>query len=144
MKLDEVSAWMASHADITVELRWNNPTWIVHGRSLCWQRSFSRADLVRFEQAGEAPPDGDIIAITVSSLDEKDAILFASLPGFFTIAHFNGYPAVLVALASARAIDVIALLERMRAHLQSLPKKRPSSSSRKARAAPRPKKSRLS
>ncbi len=130
---------MASHADISVELRWNNPTWIVHGRSLCWQRSFSRADLVRFEAAGEAPPDGDIIAITVSSLAEKDALLFGSLPGFFTIAHFNGYPAVLVALASARSIDVIPLLDRMRVHLLSLPKKR-ASSIKKAPAAPKPKK----
>lgn len=131
MKLDEVSAWMASHDDITVELRWNNPTWTVNGRSLCWQRSFSRADLVRFAEAGKTAPDGDIIAITVSSLDEKEAILFASPPGFFTITHFNGYPAVLVALASARAVDVLPVLERVRLHLLSLPKKRPASSRKK-------------
>ncbi len=135
MKLDEVNAWMASHADITVELRWNNPTWTVNGRSLCWQRSFSRADLVRFQEAGKTAPDGDIIAITVSSLDEKEAILFASPPGFFTIAHFNGYAAVLVELASARTLDVIPLLERMRVHLLSLPKKKASSSRSKAPAA---------
>jgi hypothetical protein len=73
---------------------------------------------------GETPPEGDIVAIVVSGLDEKDAILFASPPGFFTISHFNGYPAVLVALAAARAVDVIAVLERMRLHLLALPAKR--------------------
>lgn len=115
---------MASHADISVELRWGNPTWIVNGRQLCWQRAFSTADVRRFAEAGETPPEGDIVAIVVSGLDEKDAILFASPPGFFTISHFNGYPAVLVALAAARAVDVIAVLERMRLHLLALPAKR--------------------
>jgi hypothetical protein len=124
VKLAEVASWMASQADVNVELRWGNPTWMVNGRMLSWHRSFSKADLRRFEEAGERPPTGDILAISVSSLAEKEAILFASLPGFFTISHFNGYPAVLVALASARTIDVVPVLERMRLHLLALPAKR--------------------
>ncbi len=124
MKIAEVASWMASQADVDVELRWGNPTWIVNGRMLSWPRPFRKADLRRFEEAGETPPAGDILAISVSSLAEKEAILFASLPGFFTISHFNGYPAVLVALASARTIDVMAVLERTRLHLLALPAKR--------------------
>jgi hypothetical protein len=123
---------MASHPEITVEPRWGNPTWLVNGRQFCWHRAFSKADLRRFADAGEAPPDGDVVAIMVSGLDEKDAILFASPPGFFTISHFNGYPAVLVALASARQADVMPVLERMRQHLLSLPAKRAKTSTQKA------------
>lgn len=133
MHLDEVSAWMAAHEEIALEVRWNNATWVVQSRSLCSHRPFRRADLDRFAEAGETPPAGDIIAITVGSLDEKDAILREAPPGFFTISHFDGHPAVLVALASARAADVVPLLERMRVHLLSLPKKKPSSRTKKPR-----------
>jgi len=128
---------MEAHGDVTVEARWRQPTWIVNGRMLCWPRAFSKADLRRFEEAGEVPPAGDIVAITVSSLAEKDALLFAALPGFFTIPHFNGYPAVLVALASARSVDVMPLLERSRQHLAAQPPKRGGAKSQpKTRTAP--------
>jgi hypothetical protein len=44
----------------------------------------------------------------VDDLGEKEAVLGATLKGFFTIPHFDGYPAVLVQL---RAVSKPALKE---------------------------------
>ena len=59
-------------------------------------RPFSKADLKRF--GDRPPPDGPILAVRVEDLGEKEAVLAANPRGFFTIPHFDGYPAVLIQL----------------------------------------------
>lgn len=44
------------------------------------------------------PPAGPILALSTEDLADKEAILSAGTPGVFTIAHFDGYAAVLVQL----------------------------------------------
>ncbi len=53
-----------------------------------------------------APPDGPILAVRVDDLIEKEAVLAANPKAFFTIPHFDGYPAVLIQLrkVSTRAL----------------------------------------
>ena len=46
----------------------------------------------------QTPPDGPILAVQTADLGEKEAVLAAGHAGVFTIAHFNGYPAVLLQL----------------------------------------------
>ena len=43
-------------------------------------------------------------------MSEKEAVLAAGHKGVFTIEHFNGYAAVLIALRKARTKDVRAAI----------------------------------
>ena len=114
MTFDDVHALATGLPGVTVGVKWRNRTWMVGAKGFAWQRPLSKADLKRL--GDEPPPAGEILAVRVESLDAKDALLAIAPPGFFTIEHFNGYPAVLIALQKARAKDVrAAVLDAYRA-----------------------------
>jgi hypothetical protein len=108
MTFDDVDAYATSLPDVTVGTSWGNRTWMVNEKGFAWQRPLSKADLKRF--GDETPPQGELLAVRVESLDAKDALLAMELPGFFTIPHFNGYAAVLIQLKKARTKDVRAAI----------------------------------
>ena len=108
MTFDDVDEFAKSLPSVTVGTSWGNRTWLVHDKGFAWQRPFSKPDLKRF--GDETPPAGEILAVRVESLDAKDALLAMDLPGFFTIPHFKGYAAVLIALKKARTKDVRAAI----------------------------------
>ncbi len=94
--VDDVAAVASGLAGVTEGERYRQRTWSVGGKAFAWVRPFSKADLKRF--GDRPPPDGPILAVRVEDLGEKEAVLAANPRGFFTIPHFDGYPAVLIQL----------------------------------------------
>jgi hypothetical protein len=95
--LEEVASLATALPDVSEGIRYGHRAWSVAGKVFAWERPFSKADLKRF--GDQPPPAGPILAISVADLGEKEAVIAADPSSFFTIPHFNGYPAVLVQLA---------------------------------------------
>jgi hypothetical protein len=94
--LDDAARVARGLDGVTEAERRGNRAWSVNGKAIAWERTFSKADVKRF---GSDPiPGGAILAVSVADLSEKEAVLAEHAPAVFTIAHFDGYPAVLVRL----------------------------------------------
>ena len=52
----------------------------------------------------------DVLAVRVANLEEKEALLAADPEKFFTTAHYNNYPAILVRLPAVGSEELIELL----------------------------------
>jgi hypothetical protein len=98
--LADAEAIIEALPEVEVGSRHGNRTWFVGRKAFAWERPFSKADIKRF--GDETPPDGDILAVSVDDLAEKEAVLEANPDAFFTIPHFNGYAAVLIQLKKVR------------------------------------------
>lgn len=102
--ISDVAQLASELPEVTEGQRYGHRAWSVNGQGFAWERPFSKADLKRFGQ--EPPPSGEILAVKVADLNEKEAVLAAGHPGFFTIAHFEGFPAVLIQLDAVDPADL--------------------------------------
>jgi hypothetical protein len=108
VSLEAAAAMATALPEVTEGERHGHRTWFVGAKAFAWERPLTKADIKRF--GSDPMPVGDIVAVHVGDLEEKDAILAGGRPGFFTMAHFDGYPAVLVELRLARRKDLRELL----------------------------------
>ena len=97
--MEETARLALDLPEVTEGERHGNRTWFVNGKGFAWERPFSKADIRRF---GDTQiPVGPILAVRVDDMEEKAAVLAAQPKGFFDMAHFEGYPALLVELRKA-------------------------------------------
>jgi hypothetical protein len=89
--------------ETTEGLRHEKRFWSVNDKGFVWERPLKKSDL---KFLGDSAPDGPILAVYVSDLDAKDALIATDPDLYFTTPHFNGFPAVLVCL---REISVTKL-----------------------------------
>jgi hypothetical protein len=66
--------------------------------------------LERIDPKKARVPNPKVLAVRVTDLIEKDALLESDAEKFFTEPHYNGYPAVLVRLAAVSVAEMRALL----------------------------------
>jgi hypothetical protein len=67
----------------------------VRDKLFVWERPLRGSDL---QALGAAAPDGPILGARVEHLVAKEALIADDPDVYFTTPHFDGYPAVLVAL----------------------------------------------
>ena len=66
-------------------------------------------------------PYGEVLMVGVGDLGEKEAVLASDPRAYFTVPHYDGYPAVLVRLAEADEAEVRELL--VEAWMRTAPKR---------------------
>ena len=92
--------------------------WRVGKKLIAWERPLRKAD---YAALGADAPDGDILGARVTDEGVKLALI-ADDPGvYFTTPHFDGYPAILVRLATIREPELEELVTE--AWLAQAPKK---------------------
>jgi hypothetical protein len=95
---EEVAEMARRFPEVVEGERHGSRTWFVNKKGFAWERGFTKADLRRFGEEGISAPEGPVLAVLVADLDDKASVLAAGTKGIFDMAHFKGYPAVLIQL----------------------------------------------
>lgn len=74
---------------------WRTPSGV-----FAWERGPSGRDREQLAALGREWPAGEVIGVRTDGTQVKDALIETYPDVFFTIPHFDGYPAVLVRLDS--------------------------------------------
>jgi hypothetical protein len=93
---DEVAAIVADLPETSEIEKHGGRQWEVAGKVFAWERGYSKADMKRFDAAGETPPAPPLLAVRTADLDDKAAMLAAGHKGFFDIEHFAKYSGFLI------------------------------------------------
>ena len=83
-------------------------TWHTPSGAFVWQRGPSGRDVEQLAALGREWPASEVVGVRTEGIQVKDALIETYPDTFFTIPHFDGYPAVLVRLV---AIEIDHLRE---------------------------------
>lgn len=81
--------------EVTEGEHWGSTAWRVRDKTFVWERPLRRSDL---DALGDTAPDGPIVAVRVPEDGMKQALVASNPEVYFTIPHFDGYPAILIQL----------------------------------------------
>jgi hypothetical protein len=95
---EDVRRIALSLPETTEAVSWGNAHWRVKDKGFVWERPLHQSDHAALKALGEQAPDGEILGVRVADLGVKEAMIADDPKLFFTIPHFNGYPAILVRL----------------------------------------------
>ncbi|WP_019180322.1 MmcQ/YjbR family DNA-binding protein [Microbacterium yannicii] len=73
-------------------------TWRTTAAAFVWQRGPSGRDLEQLAELGREWPPGEIVGVRTDGEQVKNALIETYPDVFFTIPHFDGFPAVLLRL----------------------------------------------
>ncbi|MCC2032558.1 MmcQ/YjbR family DNA-binding protein [Microbacterium allomyrinae] len=71
-------------------------TWRMPSGAFVWERGPGTRDLEQLAQLGREWPSGDVVGVRTDGLQVAQALVETYPDVFFTIPHFDGYPAVLL------------------------------------------------
>lgn len=92
---DDVRRFALALPETSERPAYGNAAWRVRDKLFVWERPLRNKEL---EELGAAAPDGPILGARVEDLVAKEALLADEPDLYFTTAHFDGYPSVLVRL----------------------------------------------
>lgn len=90
------------------KVSWGSLHWRVRDKGFAWERPLRKTDLAALADLGQDAPAGEVLGVRVADEGEKQSLVAAEPEVFFTVPHFDGWPAVLVRL---EAIGVEELTE---------------------------------
>ena len=82
----------------TVEGHRGGLSWRAKRGGFVWERGPGKTDLKQLAELGRTWPDGPVVAARVEGEEVKNALITSAPEVYFTIPHFDGYPAVLIQL----------------------------------------------
>ena len=114
---DDVRRIALSLPETTEAVSWGHAHWRVKDKGFVWERPLNKSDHEALKALGEEAPDGAILGVRVADLGVREAMIADDPTLFFTIPHFDGFPAILVRLdligvAELRELIVEGWLDR--------------------------------
>ena len=95
---DHVRRIALSLPETTEAVSWGNAHWRVKNKGFVWERPLHQSDHTALKALGEQAPDGAILGVRVADIGVREAMIADNPTLFFTIPHFDGFPAILVRL----------------------------------------------
>jgi len=108
ISLDEVATACLALPETTEVVSRGARQWRVKDKLFVWERPLRRKDL---EELGDAAPDGPVLGARVPDEGARAALIADQPDVYFTISHFDGYPAVLVRLDELDRAGLAELVE---------------------------------